>query len=123
MSLYGVSFGALSVASGLSVAQTMVLSLVMFSGASQFALIGIIASGGAAAGVAAVLSAGLLGIRNGLYALRMAPVLAARGPLRMLAAQLTIDESTRRSQRPNLHGQRSSGFLDPRVSGCLSGGT
>lgn len=94
VSLYGVSFGALSVASGLTVAQTVVLSLVMFSGASQFALIGIIASGGAAAGVAAVLSAGLLGIRNGLYALRMAPVLSARGPLRLLAAQLTIDEST-----------------------------
>ena len=94
VSLYGVSFGALSVASGLSVAQTMVLSLVMFSGASQFAVIGILASGGVAAGLAAVLSAGLLGIRNGLYALRMAPVLSPRGPLRLLAAQLTIDEST-----------------------------
>ena len=94
VSLYGVSFGALAVTSGFSVAQTMVLSLVMFSGASQFALIGIIASGGAAAGLAAVLSAALLGMRNGLYALRMSPVLEARWPLKILAAHLTIDEST-----------------------------
>jgi predicted branched-subunit amino acid permease len=72
----------------------MVLSLVMFSGASQFALIGIIATGGAAAGLAAVLSAGLLGIRNSLYALRMSPLVGARGGLRVIAAHLTIDEST-----------------------------
>ena len=94
VSLYGISFGALAVISGFSIAQTMVLSLAMFSGASQFALIGIIASGGAAAGLAAVLSAGLLGVRNALYSLRMSPVLAPRGPLKLLAAHLTIDEST-----------------------------
>jgi len=94
VSLYGVSFGALAVISGFSIWQTMVLSLVMFSGASQFALIGIIASGGAAAGLAAVLSAGLLGMRNSLYSLRMSPLLGVRGGLRILAAHLTIDEST-----------------------------
>lgn len=94
VSLYGVSFGALAVTSGFSLGQTMVLSLVMFSGASQFALIGIIASGGAAAGLAAVLSAGLLGVRNSLYSLRMSPLLGATGGLRLLAAHLTVDEST-----------------------------
>ena len=94
VSLYGVSFGALAVISGFTVAQTMVLSLVMFSGASQFALIGVIASGGAAAGFAAVASAGLLGIRNGLYALRMSPIVGPGGLKRLLAAQLTVDEST-----------------------------
>jgi len=94
VSLYGVSFGALAVISGFTLGQTMVLSLVMFSGASQFALIGIIASGGAAAGLAAVLSAGLLGVRNSLYSLRMSPLLAVTGGLRLLAAHLTIDEST-----------------------------
>ena len=45
---YGVSFGALAVASGLDVLQTCVLSLLMFSGGSQFALIGVLAAGGAA---------------------------------------------------------------------------
>lgn len=94
VSLYGISFGALSVVLGFSVGQTMVLSLVMFSGASQFAVIGILASGGAAAGGAAVATAGLLGIRNGLYALRMSSLVGPGFLKRLLAAQLTVDEST-----------------------------
>lgn len=91
---YGVSFGALSVAAGLDVWQTCVLSLFMFSGGSQFAVIGLIASGGTSAGMAAVTSAALLGVRNGLYAIRLAPVI--RGPWwqRLLAGQFTIDETT-----------------------------
>ena len=70
---YGLSFGALAVTAGLDIWQTCVLSLLMFSGGSQFAVIGILASGGAAAGPAAIASAALLGTRNGLYALRVAP--------------------------------------------------
>lgn len=57
--LYGLSFGALAVAAGLSVAQTALLSLLMFTGGSQFAFIGVIAGGGAAS--AAVGAATLLG--------------------------------------------------------------
>lgn len=94
MSLYGISFGALSVVLGFSVWQTMVLSLVMFSGASQFAVIGILASGGAAASGAAIATAGLLGVRNGLYALRMSPIVGPGFLKRTVAAQLTVDEST-----------------------------
>jgi 4-azaleucine resistance transporter AzlC len=94
VSLYGMSFGALAMVSGFSLWQTMVLSLVMFSGASQFAVIGIVATGGVSAGVTAVLSAGLLGVRNGLYALRMSALLEPRGWTRPAAAQLTVDEST-----------------------------
>ena len=94
VSLYGVSFGALSVALGFSVGQTMVLSLLMFSGASQFAFIGIVASGGAAAVGAAIASAGLLGARNGLYALTMSPIVGRGFFRRVLAAHLTVDEST-----------------------------
>ncbi|MDH2445470.1 AzlC family ABC transporter permease [Amnibacterium sp. CER49] len=91
---YGVSFGALSVLSGLDVAQTCFLSLVLFSGGSQFALIGVLATGGAAAAGIGVTSAALLGSRNLFYAVRLAPLLRYR-PLRALAAaQLTIDEST-----------------------------
>jgi len=94
VSLYGISFGALAVVLGFSVWQTMVLSLVMFSGASQFAVIGILASGGASAGGAAIATAGLLGIRNGLYALRVSPIVGRGFVKRVLAAQLTVDEST-----------------------------
>ncbi|MDR1295380.1 MAG: AzlC family ABC transporter permease [Bifidobacteriaceae bacterium] len=90
--LYGISFGALAVASGLSVAHTMVLSAVLFSGASQFALVGVIGAGGSVA--AAVASAALLGVRNGLYGLQMSPLTGARGIRRLAAAHLTIDEST-----------------------------
>ena len=90
--LYGVSFGALSVASGLDVWQTQALSLLLFSGGSQFAVVGVLGAGGS--GVAAVATSTLLGIRNGLYGLQVARFLEARGLRRMLAAHVTIDEST-----------------------------
>lgn len=89
---YALSFGAISVASGLSPLQTQAVSLLMFTGASQFALVGVLGVGGGA--VAAVLTAWLLGTRNGLYALSLAPILNVRGVRRLAAAQLTIDEST-----------------------------
>lgn len=93
--LYGISFGALSVAAGLDIWQTQVLSLLMFSGGSQFAFVGVLAAsgvGGAGVG-AAVVSAWLLGIRNGFYAVRMAPILGKMGLGKLIPAMLTIDES------------------------------
>jgi predicted branched-subunit amino acid permease len=89
---YGISFGAVAVASGLSVAQTCALSLLMFSGGSQFAFAGVIASGGGP--LTAITTAALVGARNGFYGLQMAPLLRVRGLARLTAAQLTIDEST-----------------------------
>lgn len=93
-SAYGVSFGALSVAAGLDLWQTCILSLVMFTGGSQFAFVGVIAAGGVAAAPAAIASAGLLGARNVAYGLRMAPVVGATPFARIAAAHFTIDEST-----------------------------
>jgi predicted branched-subunit amino acid permease len=90
-SAYGLSFGALSIASGLDLWQTMVLSLLMFSGGSQFAFIGVIAAGGGVAGVA---SAAMLGLRNALYGMRMRQVVQPRRAMAPLAAHVTIDEST-----------------------------
>ena len=89
---YGLSFGAISVASGLDAWQTQTLSLLMFTGGSQFALVGVLGAGGGV--VAAVLTAWLLGARNSVYALSLAQVLRVAGPSRLAAAQLTIDEST-----------------------------
>ena len=89
---YAVSFGAVATTAGLSVTQACATSLLLFTGASQFALVGVLGAGGSA--VAAVLSALLLGSRNTLYAVRLAHLLGLRGPRRVLAAQLTIDEST-----------------------------
>jgi len=109
--LYGISFGALSVAAGLDFWQTMALSLLMFSGGSQFAFIGVIATG---AGVLpAILSAWLLGVRNGFYAIRLAPVLSLSGLLKPFGAQLTIDESNAvsLSQEPDLAKERRGFWL------------
>jgi predicted branched-subunit amino acid permease len=89
---YGVSFGALATTSGLSVAQTCALSVLAFTGGSQFALVGVLGAGGSA--VSGTLTALLLGSRNALYGLRMAPILQARGVRRYFAAQLVIDETT-----------------------------
>ena len=91
---YGVSFGALSVAAGLDVWQTSVLSLLMFSGGSQFALIGVLAGGGVAVGPSAIAAATLLGARNTLYAIRMSPIIGPGSLKRLAAGHLTIDEST-----------------------------
>ncbi len=91
---YGISFGALAVAAGLDVWQAQVLSLVMFTGGSQFAFVGIIGAGGLAAAPAAVATAAMLGIRNGLYGLQTSQFLRVTGLRRLGAAQLTIDEST-----------------------------
>ncbi len=93
-SAYGVSFGALAVASGLDVWQACVLSLLMFTGGSQFAFIGVFAAGGIAALPAAIASSALLGVRNAAYAIRMSPVIGAGFWRRAAAAQFTIDEST-----------------------------
>ncbi|GAB2512454.1 AzlC family ABC transporter permease [Paramicrobacterium agarici] len=91
---YGVSFGALAVASGLDIWQTCVLSLLMFTGGSQFALVGVLASGGAAAGGSAIASAALLGVRNTAYGIRMKPIVGAGVFRNVAAAWVTIDEST-----------------------------
>jgi predicted branched-subunit amino acid permease len=88
----GLAFGAAAASSGLTVAQACVLSLLAYTGASQFALAGAIAGGGSlAAGVAGAV---LLGSRNGLYGLRLAGLLRTRGPCRILAAHGITDEST-----------------------------
>jgi predicted branched-subunit amino acid permease len=84
---YGISFGALASAAGLSVPQAAALSLLMFTGASQFAFVAV-----AASPLSGAASAVLLGTRNALYGLRLSTLLA--GQPRVLAAQLVIDEST-----------------------------
>jgi predicted branched-subunit amino acid permease len=89
---YGVAFGAAGVAAGFSVLQSCLLSLLTFSGASQFAIVGVIGAGGTA--LSGIATATLLGFRNGLYGLRMAPLLKVKGIKRVIAAQITIDEST-----------------------------
>ncbi len=89
---YGTAFGAAAVANGFSLLQTCLLSLLTFSGASQFAVIGVLGAGGGA--LSGIATASLLGIRNGVYGVIMAPRLKVKGFKRVVAAQITIDEST-----------------------------
>lgn len=89
---YAISFGALSITSGLSLWQTVALSVLMFTGASQFALVSVLAGGGGAG--PAVASAALLGVRNMFYGARVGQILRPSPVLALPTAQLTIDEST-----------------------------
>jgi predicted branched-subunit amino acid permease len=89
---YGVAFGAAGIAAHFSVLQTCLFSLLTFTGASQFAAVGVMAAGGGVA--SAVATATMLSTRNTLYGLQMAPLVRARGLKRVAAAQITIDEST-----------------------------
>jgi len=89
---YALSFGAIATTSGLSLLQTVSVSLLMFTGASQFALVGIVGSGGSVWAGAA--TAALLGTRNALYGVRLSSLLKVNGLRRFGAAQLVIDEST-----------------------------
>lgn len=88
---YGVAFGATARTSGATVAQACSLSLLMFTGASQSALISVLGTGGT---VAAALSVTwLLGARNGLYAMRLSALLPRSLGRRVGAAHFVIDET------------------------------
>lgn len=89
---YALSFGAISITAGLSLAQTCALSILMFTGASQFAFVGVVGAGGSAwAGAATAM---LLGSRNALYGLRLSSLLNVSGLRRVAASHFVIDETT-----------------------------
>ena len=102
---YGTAFGAAAVANGFSVLQTCLLSLLTFSGASQFAVIGVLGAGGSA--LSGIATASLLGIRNGVYGVIMAPRLKVKGFKRIIAAQITIDESTAVALGQEVRGEKA----------------
>lgn len=111
---YGVSFGAISVASGLDVWQSCALSLLVFTGASQFALVGVIGSGGSP--LFGALSGLLLGTRNTLYGLKVAPMVGWRGWRRVAAAHLVIDESAAMTLTRESTAHARAGFLSTGLS-------
>lgn len=106
---YGVSFGAIAVTSGFDVLQTCALSLLVFTGASQFALVGVVASGGAP--LSGAVTALMLGSRNTLYGLTLASLLRLSGFRRLAGAQLVIDESTAMTLRAKDRRDARLGFF------------
>ena len=121
--VYGISFGVLAVAAGLSAAQACVMSMLVFTGASQFAFVGVLAGGGGA--VAAMGPAVMLAVRNAAYGLSLAPILAGRLRERALAAQLVIDESTAMARAQDDPRAARRAFLATGVSVwlCWNAGT
>ncbi|MEY9967795.1 putative branched-subunit amino acid permease [Streptacidiphilus sp. MAP12-16] len=90
--LSGFAFGVTSAGSGLSLLQTCALSLLVFTGASQFALVGALAAGGNPLTAAA--GAFFLGTRNAFYGLRLSQLLSLPRAVRLFAAHWVIDETT-----------------------------
>lgn len=101
--VFGVSFGVGSVAAGASIAQTCALSLLVFTGASQFSAVSVVGAGGSLG--SALGGALLLAARNGVYGLAMSRRIEGRLLTRLVAAHLTIDETT----------AMSMGQTDPRA--------
>ena len=106
---YGVSFGVLAVGAGLDVAKACAMSLLVFTGASQFAVIGVLGGGGSVA--AAMGPALLLASRNAAYGLSLVPILRGSRLGRALQAQLVIDESTAMARAQEDPGDARHAFL------------
>jgi 4-azaleucine resistance transporter AzlC len=121
--VYAISFGVLAVATGFSVAQTCAMSLLTFTGASQFTYVSVLAAGGGAA--AALPPALLLAGRNAIYALSLGALLGGRPARRAVAAQLVIDESTAmaHAQRDPADKRRAFGLTGAAVFVCWNLGT
>ncbi|MCQ4082929.1 AzlC family ABC transporter permease [Streptomyces sp. RB6PN25] len=90
--LSGFAFGATAAGAGISVPQACAMSLLVFTGASQFALAGALGAGAAAP--AAVAGAFFLSVRNAFYGLRLSQLLCLPRAVRPLAAHWVIDETT-----------------------------
>ena len=121
--VYGISFGVLAVAAGLSAGQAVVMSMLVFTGASQFAFVGVLAGGGGTQ--AAVAPAVTLALRNAAYGLTLAPILPRRLRERALLAHLVIDESTAtaRAETDVVNARRAFVATGVSVWVCWSAGT
>lgn len=88
----GVTFGVLADSAGLSIPKVAVMSALVFTGASQFAAVGVIVGGGTA--IAAFGSAMMLAARNTLYGPVVDRGLPGSTSGRIVAAHFVIDETT-----------------------------
>jgi 4-azaleucine resistance transporter AzlC len=105
---FGAVFGVTAVAAGGTVAQACVMSALVFTGASQFSAVSVVADGGSTA--AALSSSLLLAARNGVYGLTMARMLSGSLARRVLAAQLVIDETTAMATAQPTRREQSAAF-------------
>jgi 4-azaleucine resistance transporter AzlC len=111
--VFAIAFGVGAVSAGGTVLQTCVMSLLVFTGASQFSAVSVVDSGGSTA--SALGSAMLLAARNGVYGLTMARHIDGSLGRRLVAAQLTIDESTAMATAQDDPDARRAAFW---ITGC-----
>jgi 4-azaleucine resistance transporter AzlC len=96
--LFGVSFGVLATAAGMTGLAAVVMSATTFAGSAQFAAVSVLESDGA---VAAAVGAGLLlNARYAVIGLSVARSLRGGPGQRLLTSQLVVDESWAVSSRP-----------------------
>ena len=105
---FGVVFGVGAVAAGGSVLQACAMSLLVFTGASQFTAVSVVDGGGTTG--SALSGAMLLAVRNGVYGLAMAGDLRGGLGRRLVAAQITIDESTAMATAQDTAAHRRTAF-------------
>jgi 4-azaleucine resistance transporter AzlC len=111
--VFAIAFGVGAVSAGGTVLHTCVMSLLVFTGASQFSAVSVVDSGGSTA--SALGSAMLLAARNGVYGLTMARHIDGSLGRRLVAAQLTIDESTAMATAQDDPDARRAAFW---ITGC-----
>ena len=87
----GASFGAIAVAAGLPWWLPVLLSVAVFAGASQFMLVGIVASGGSL--LPAVAAGLLVNARHVPFGFAVADVLGGGIARRLVGSHLMVDES------------------------------
>jgi len=89
--LFGLSFGVLADAAGMSAAAAVVMSATTFAGSAQFAAASVLADGGTV--LAAVVSAVLLNLRYVGQSIAAASVFSGSRARRFFESQLIVDES------------------------------
>src|SRR5947208_2815808 len=89
--LVGGSYGAIAVSSGFPIWLPMLMSLLVFAGASQFMFVGVVAAGGNP--FAAVLAGLLVNARHVPFGFAVGDVLGKRWPGRVAGSHLMIDEA------------------------------
>jgi branched chain amino acid efflux pump len=89
--LVGVSFGAITVSSGLPVWLPMVLSVAVFAGAAQFMFVGLVASGGNP--IAAAVTGLLVNVRHVPFGFAVGDLLGKGWARRVAGSHLMVDET------------------------------
>lgn len=107
---FGVAFALAARTAGLSTAQTLAMSLLVFAGASQFAAVGLVASG--VGGLSIVLTTLVINLRHILLSASLAPYLRSLWVLRRAGLAFgVIDESYAIAVRPITEGHAGPGLL------------